>query len=190
MTTASTWPEARGGSEGDPVGAGDHQEKLMSDFASSYLGRLRRIVGSRLLLVPGTRVVVENAEGRILLEQRSDVRMWGLPGGVPDEREEMTACAIREVLEETGLRIENPVAFGFASDPEHEVWTYPNGDQCHYFTVLYAAQRFSGSLVQSSSENIEIGWFGPGQMPDLMPPMARTLEAYWRWKYTGQFEFL
>ncbi|CAO4149027.1 NUDIX domain-containing protein [Methylorubrum aminovorans] len=162
----------------------------MSDFASSYLGRLRRDVGSRLLLVPGARVVVEDAEDRILLEQRSDFRIWGLPGGVPDEREELTACAIREVFEETGLRIENPVAFGFASDPEHEVWTYPNGDQCHYFTVLYVAREFSGAIAQLSHENLEIGWFGRGQMPDLMPTMARTLEAYWRWRSTGQFELL
>lgn len=162
----------------------------MNDFASSYLGRLRQLVGSRLLLVPGTRVVVEDAEGRILLEQRADFRLWGLPGGVPDEHEEMTACAVREVFEETGLRIKNPTAFGFASNPEHEVWTYPNGDQCHYFTLLYAAKEFYGPLVQSSDENIEIGWFARGQMPDLMPTMARTLEAYWRWKRTGQFEFL
>ena len=55
----------------------------MSDFAQSYLGRLRQELGSRLLLVPGTRIVVENPAGEILLQLRSDFRAWGLPGGVP-----------------------------------------------------------------------------------------------------------
>ncbi len=162
----------------------------MSDFASSYLGGLRRLVGARLLLVPGTRVVVTGADGRILLEQRSDFRLWGLPGGVPDPGEDITACAVREVLEETGLRIRDPVPFGFASAPEHETWTYPNGDRCHYFTLLYAARAAPGALRPAAGENLELGWFAPESPPDLMPVMARTLDAYRRWRATGAFQML
>ncbi|GJD79142.1 NUDIX domain-containing protein [Methylobacterium gregans] len=162
----------------------------MSDFADSYLGELRRLVGSRLLLVPGTRVVVTDAAGRILLEQRSDFRLWGLPGGVPDAGEDITACAVREVFEETGLRICDPVPFGFASAPEHELWTYPSGDRCHYFTLLYAAGAGPGPLRPAGGENLELGWFEPESPPDLMPAMARTLDAYRRWRETGTFQML
>ena len=162
----------------------------MSDFASSYLGRLRALVGPRLLLVPGARVVVTDGADRILLEQRADFGLWGLPGGVPDEGEDLTACAIREVREETGLHILDPIAFGFASDPAHEVWTYPNGDRCHYFTLLYAARAAAGETRVSAGENLALGWFAPGAWPDLMPTMARTLDAYARWREAGAFQML
>ncbi|AWN37432.1 NUDIX domain-containing protein [Methylobacterium radiodurans] len=162
----------------------------MSDFADSYLGGLRRLVGSRLLLVPGTRVVVTDAVDRILLEQRSDFRLWGLPGGVPDAGEDITACAIREVREETGLRIRDPVPFGFASAPEHETWAYPNGDRCHYFTLLYAARAEPGPLRVPGGENLDLAWFDAQDLPDLLPVMARTLAAYRRWRETSAFQML
>ena len=133
----------------------------MSDFASSYLGRLRALVGPRILLVPGVRVVVEDEAGRVLLHRRPDFGLWGLPGGVPDERESAQDAAMRETLEETGIRIRDPYPFGFASDPGHEVWTYPNGDVCHYFTVLFVARRFDGIALASAPESLAIGWFAP-----------------------------
>ncbi|WP_375459585.1 NUDIX domain-containing protein [uncultured Enterovirga sp.] len=160
----------------------------MSDFAKSYLGRLRGTVGSRLLLVPGMRVVVEDGAGAILLQLRSDYGVWGLPGGVPDEGEGAEAVAIRETEEETGIRIADPLPFGFASDPAHEVWTYPNGDRCHYFTLLYAARTFSGELIASNDESLRVGWFRPDALPDLMPVMQRTLDAYGRFRATGLFQ--
>ncbi|MDB5589744.1 NUDIX domain-containing protein [Enterovirga sp.] len=160
----------------------------MSDFASSYLGRLRSLVGSRLLLVPGMRVVVEDPRGAILLQLRTDFRLWGLPGGVPDEGESAEAAAIRETEEETGIRIRELEPFGFASDPEHEVWTYPNGDRCHYFTLLYAARSFSGDLAGPNSESAQVAWFLPDRMPELLPVMRRTLDAYRRFRETGAFQ--
>ncbi len=160
----------------------------MSDFARSYLGGLRALVGSRLLLVPGVRVVVENQEGAVLLQLRSDYGRWGLPGGVPDEGEAIEACGIRETLEETGIRIRNPQAFGFASDPEHEVWTYPNGDRCHYFTLLLATGTFEGELVSGNDESLAVGWFAPDALPDLLPVMTRTLDAYRLYRRTGRFQ--
>ena len=59
----------------------------MNDFADSYVGKLRKLVGSRLLLVPGARIVIENTSGEILLQKRSDFGVWGLPGGNAEEGE-------------------------------------------------------------------------------------------------------
>jgi ADP-ribose pyrophosphatase YjhB (NUDIX family) len=162
----------------------------MTSFAQSYLGRLRAIVGPRLLLVPGARVVVEREDGRILLQERSDFRLWGLPGGVPDEGEGFPAAALREVEEETGLALHDAEAFGFASDPAHEVWTYPNGHQCHYFTLLFAARRFSGEPRVADDESVRVGWFAPDEYPELLPCMARTLAAHTRWRETGAFQMI
>lgn len=165
----------------------------MTDFASSYLGRLRQSVGPRLLLVPGMRIVVERPDGAVLLQLRSDYRLWGLPGGVPDEGEGADEAVIRETLEETGIRVLDPVPFGFASDPAHETWTYPNGDRCHYFTLLYRADRFVGEAVPDDppagdAESLRVGWFLPDALPDLLPVMARTLAAHRRFRETGAFQ--
>lgn len=162
----------------------------MSDFASSYLGRLRAVVGSRLLLVPGMRVVVENGRGELLLQHRADFGLWGFPGGVPDEGEGSDETAIRETLEETGIRIRSPRPFGFASDPTHETWTYPNGDRCQYFTVLYYARDFDGALIAGDDESLAVGWFADGAMPPLLPVMARTLAAYRRFQATGEQQMI
>ncbi len=161
----------------------------MAGFSESYLGRLRAQVGSRLLLVPGARVVIENERGEIFLQLRSDFRLWGLPGGVPDEGETLETAAIREVAEETGLRITEISAFGFASDPAHEVWTYPNGHVCHYHTLLFHALDFAGAPRVADDESLQVGWFAPGALPDLMPCMARTLAAYAAYRRTGIFQF-
>ena len=39
-------------------------------FSDSYLGKLRKIVGSRLILIPGARIVVHDRQERVLLELR------------------------------------------------------------------------------------------------------------------------
>jgi hypothetical protein len=49
----------------------------MPGFAESYLGQLRSIVGNRMLLAPGARVVLENPRGEILLQQRGDFGLCG-----------------------------------------------------------------------------------------------------------------
>ena len=162
----------------------------MTDFASSYLGRLRAVVGDRLLLVPGMRIVVERPDGAILLQLRSDYRLWGLPGGVPDEGEGADETVIRETFEETGIQVSDPRPFGFACDPGHEVWTYPNGDRCHYFTLLYVARRFTGEVIGANDESLKVGWFMPDDLPPLLPVMQRTLDAYARFRGTGEFQMI
>ena len=79
----------------------------MSSFPESYLGQLRAVVGHRMLLVPGARVVLENHRGEILLQQRSDFGVWGLPGGNAEIGESLATVAMREVQEETGLSVSN-----------------------------------------------------------------------------------
>ena len=162
----------------------------MAGFAESYLGRLRGVAGARLIMMPGVRVVVERPDGAILLHLRSDYRLWGLPGGVPDEGEGLEIVAIRETVEETGIRPLDAKPFGFADDPAHEVWTYPNGHVCHYFTLLFHATNFSGTAAPDGEESLEVGWFAPDALPALLPVMARTLAAFAAYKRTAVFQMI
>src|SRR5580700_3048793 len=113
-------------------------------IAGGYIGRLRSVVGKRLLLVPGARIILQREGGDILLQNRSDFGVWGLPGGSAEEGECLTQTIIRELLEETGLTISDPQPFGFGCDPSHETITFPNGDKCQFFVLMFYAHHFRG----------------------------------------------
>lgn len=49
--------------------------------------------------------VIVNPEGRILLLRRADENTWGLPKGTVEEGESLEETAVREVREESGLRV-------------------------------------------------------------------------------------
>ncbi|MFN3522158.1 MAG: NUDIX domain-containing protein [Phenylobacterium sp.] len=162
----------------------------MGGFAESYLGRLREVVGDRLLLMPGARVVVEDVAGRVLLQHRSDFGLWGVPGGAPEVGEDLTAGLLRELLEETGLTADVASPFGFASDPAYETITYPNGDRCQYFVMLYAVRAYSGCAVVNDDESQALEWFATDRLPQMLPNMRRTVEAWVRHKATGAFQMI
>lgn len=162
----------------------------MASFAESYLGRLRQLVGDRLILMPGSRVVVEDDRGRVLLQHRSDFGVWGVPGGAPDEGEDLTSSLLRELKEETGLHATQATPFGFASDPEFETITFPNGHRCQYFILLYAVRQFQGQARVADDESHAVEWFEPENLPPMLPNMRRTVEAYIRFKRSGEFQTL
>lgn len=160
-------------------------------FYQSYLGKLRQVVGARPILIPGARIVLHDRQGRVLLELRKDFRRWGLPGGNGELGEDMTTTMIREVFEETGLRIKRPVPFGLATDPKHETITFPNGDVTQNFSLLFHAPKPRGRLKFDPNEALELGWFAPDALPKgIMPNCLRTLRAYWRFKKSGKFQMI
>jgi len=140
-------------------------EGVVAGFAASSLGRLRALVGNRLLLVPGARVVIENPAGEILMQKRADFGVWGLPGGNAEEGEGLEQAIIREVLEETGLRVSGLEPFGFGCDPAIETVTFPNGDRCQFFVLNFCTRSFEGTARVADDESLAIGWFEPDRMP-------------------------
>jgi 8-oxo-dGTP pyrophosphatase MutT (NUDIX family) len=161
------------------------------NFSDSYLGKLRKIVGSRLVLVPGARIVVHDRLERVLLELRSDFRRWGLPGGHQEVGDSSADTAIREVFEETGLRVKRPQVFGIASDPRHETIRFPNGDRTQTVSVMFHASKPRGEPKFDPRETLELGWFALDDLPtDLMPNSVRTLKAFRRYRATGQFQMI
>ena len=160
-------------------------------FADSYLGRLRAVVGQQLLLVPGARCVNTDDAGRILLERRRDFGLWGLPGGNAEPEESIETTILREVEEETGLRLPSVTAFGFASDPATETVTFPNGDRCQFLVMLFTAEVAEPPTLTRSSESLDLAWFLPSQLPtDMLENMRATIAAYLRFKETQVFQLM
>lgn len=93
------------------------------------------------LLRLGVQCVVRDDDQRILLSQRSDLHVWGLPGGRLDSGEHLAEAAEREVLEETGLviQVEQPVSLHYLPN-----WRRLN--------VLYSGWVLGGTLLNRTDE--------------------------------------
>ena len=121
----------------------------------SYVDWLRKRVGTRKIFLPFTSVVARDEHGRILLQQRTDFNLWGLPGGVLELNEDLETCARRELLEETGLEVGQLRLVGVYTDPRYDV-TYPNGDQVQQCTICFEGRVSGGQMrpdgVESSDQ--------------------------------------
>lgn len=160
-------------------------------FAESYVGKLRQKVGNDLLLLPGASCLFVDADGRFLLERRSDFGIWGVPGGNPEPGEDIATLIRREMLEETGVRIDTLIPYGFASDPATKTITFPNGHRCQFFVMLFCADWPVGAVPVASAESLAFGWFTPETLPeDCMPATRASLAAYQRFKATGIFQLV
>ena len=87
------------------------------------------------------------------------------PGGYIESEESLTEAVIREVSEETGLSIKNPVMCG--------IYNWINDDGSRYFVFLYKANEFTGEL--HSSDEGEVRWICKDEF--LKEPLAQGMEA-------------
>jgi 8-oxo-dGTP pyrophosphatase MutT (NUDIX family) len=162
----------------------------LTNFEDSHLGQLRALVGSQLLLVPGARIVVENDAGEILLQHRADLLKRGLPGGNAEPGEDLQDVIVREVLEETGLTIVNATPFAFGCNPALETVTFPNGDQCQFFVLLFHTRTYRGTLQTLDGESLDLRWHARDALPDMLPNMRASVEAFERHSSTGAFQMV
>lgn len=160
-------------------------------FAESYLGQLRAAVGSRPLLVIGVRVLIEDAEGRIVIVHRTDTRDWGLPAGSLELGESLTEAIHREAFEEANARLEGIEVFGISSDPVAERFTYPNGDQIQNVSILARARLLQGRLHANDGETGEVRLIAPEAIEEasFTRPEWPSVLAYLRWKRGEGFQF-
>jgi len=89
-----------------------------------------------------TMVMIQNpATGKVLVQNRTG--KWpglSFPGGKVDPGESFTACAIREVEEETGLTISDLQSCGV-------VHWYNKDTHDRYVVFLYKTSSYSGELI-------------------------------------------
>lgn len=130
-------------------------------------------------LVPAASVVVVDESGRILLQRRTDNRMWTLPGGKMELGESLAGCGIRETFEETGIRAEITGIVGTYTNPGH-VFAYDDGEVRQEFSICLLARPVGGDL-RVSDESFEVAWFDPADVDGLpMVPSIRKRINDWR----------
>jgi ADP-ribose pyrophosphatase YjhB (NUDIX family) len=162
----------------------------VNHFEDSHLGRLRQLVGPQLLLVPGARIVIENSDGKILLQKRSDLGVWGLPGGNAEPGEDLRTVVVREVFEETGLIVSDIKPFGFGCDPGLETVQFPNGDLCQFFVLNFATKSYAGDLRMLDGESLALDWYSTDSLPEMLPNMKECVGSYQRFSATGEFQMI
>lgn len=113
----------------------------------------------------GCDVFVLNNKNELLLIKRSDNGFWALPGGCHDLGESPRECAIRECLEESGLKVEIQELLGVFSSSKYEYVHYPWKDLefCH---ILFRAKLIGGQ-ESTSEETLEVKWFKRDSLPPL-----------------------
>jgi ADP-ribose pyrophosphatase YjhB (NUDIX family) len=104
--------------------------------------------------------------GRVLLLRRKNQPnqgRWALPGGLVELGEDVQDAAVREVLEETGLKVEIEELLDVQTDLHRDS---DSRIEYHYILVDYLAEPVGGRL-RINSESMGAGWFNLQQIRRL-----------------------
>ena len=101
--------------------------------------------------------MISDGKGNILVQDRRNPDWPGVtfPGGHVEPGEAFVESVIREVWEETGLTIENPVLCGTKQ--------FQTKENERYVVLFYKTNRFSGEL--KSSDEGEVFWIPRETLP-------------------------
>lgn len=118
---------------------------------------------------------------KVLVQERLDKNWPGIafPGGHVELDESFSQAAVREMLEETGLKIEDPRLCGVKSV------LFEEGRR--YIVFLFTACQFTRNI--QSSEEGEVFWVERSQLPDmnLCSTMGELLPVFFEEQYTEFF---
>lgn len=93
--------------------------------------------------------MIYDGEGKVVVQDKKNSLVWqgwSFPGGHVEKNEYVISSVIREVLEETGLTIENPKLCGIK-----EFYTQ---NHKRYIVFLYIATKFHGQLKDSKEGHV------------------------------------
>ena len=112
-------------------------------------------------------------DDKILVQEKKGTRHPGglvFPGGHIEADESLTDSVIREMKEETGLTIKNPIPCGFKD------WIQEDGTR--YIVLLYKTNEFVGSL--KDSDEGKVFWLDRNKVNDanLIWNMRELLEIF------------
>ena len=152
-----------------------NEEELL-ELSANYGGYpvlFRMSLDERISHIPliqtGSAVIVQNEDNQILLQERVDRDLWGLPGGCQDLGEDLRETAVRELYEETGIKLDpNEIELIDTLSGESRKNSYPNGDIVYNNTSLYLADvsMEDASNLKGDSETKRLRFFNPEEVPE------------------------
>ena len=117
---------------------------------------------------------VFDSDGRILLIQRADDRLWAMPGGAFEMGETAAQGVRREALEETGVDVEVTDLIGVYDSRFCET---QSSIQLYQFVFLCKPKTVG--VASTPHEVLDVGWFAESDLPVLSPGhTVRVPEAF------------
>jgi 8-oxo-dGTP pyrophosphatase MutT (NUDIX family) len=121
----------------------------------------------------GAVVLLRDTDGRLLLLRQPPGVAWSLPGGLVARLESPDAAALRELAEETGIRLAADQLE--AAHPAAVVNPRTQQVDC----VFQSTVESHGDGVDGDPlEVLEGRWFAPDGLPELTRPTSRLLANY------------
>ena len=116
-----------------------------------------------------------NHRGELLLLRRAGSGLWTIPTGALKKKETLTACAVRECREETGLSVELTGLAGVFSDPRHRI-AYPGGEVRVPVNACFYGHPVGGELA-TDAESDDAAWVAPEDLDgyDMSPAIRRRI---------------
>ena len=118
----------------------------------------------------GAMVIIERADGAVLLARLSYRNSWGVPGGLLKRGESPGNAALREVREEIGMEVE------LLGDPAVVV-----DEEAQRVAIVFRGRPAEGADPElarpCSPEILEVGWFPADDLPDLQFETSGALMA-------------
>jgi ADP-ribose pyrophosphatase YjhB (NUDIX family) len=110
---------------------------------------------------------VVREDGRLLAIRRADNGTWELPGGVLELSESPEDGVVREVWEETGIRVEVNELTGVYKNTTRGI------------VALVFRCKPSGGFERTSAESIAVDWLTPTEVAERMSEVyaVRLLDA-------------
>ena len=127
--------------------------------ATKIIKKVQAFLGANTI---GSRAIVINPDGQILLVKHTYQPHWYLPGGGVKKGESAKAALLRELKEEVGLvvNLEELILYGIY----HHIYMGVND-----YPIIYVVKNYK--MTSSSSGEIEeIAWFDYDDLPAMVSP--------------------
>jgi 8-oxo-dGTP pyrophosphatase MutT (NUDIX family) len=119
----------------------------------------------------GVQGALFDGSGKLLLEQRKDDALWGLPSGWVEAGEAPDTALVREFMEEANLRVEPVKVIGFYTRLPGE-YTQPHSS----VHILYLCRCLGGEL-RKSHESLDMVYADPSTIRDWHKDHRMQAEA-------------
>lgn len=129
-----------------------------------YIKKLRKKVDHDTLILNYAGCIITDDNNQILLQKRRDCEKWGFLGGMLELGESVAEAAIREVQEESGLKVKIDSLFGVYSKYFAE---FSNGDKVQTIVHVFKAEIIGGKLIENNDETLELRYFDTKDVPPL-----------------------